>query len=237
MSIRDSWAELETRDRWVMMNKLILSMHWFLFPLYYLPRIFIVNKGWAEAATFLLSALRILVDPTEEFKKIPAKFLLTICTEGNENKIYVEVASETCLWSKIEVGWRKEDSVAIGFGVLSLYNTLLSDYKNVVQCGGSTIYAPKKHVIKKQIEKGFKRHGEICNNVTLLTGAEQMQMMSIVRLYMTLRGPHIYDDDVLLEEFIKFSTTGAKEHICYIALETMEEEEYQRNMFLLEHEK
>ncbi|KAJ8424788.1 LOW QUALITY PROTEIN: hypothetical protein Cgig2_017681 [Carnegiea gigantea] len=153
--------------------------------------------GWAEAATFLLSALRILVDPTEEFKKITAKFLLTTCTEGNENKIYVEVASETCLWSKIEVGRRKEDSVAIGFGVvkgdeedyiidilkrrpLSLCNTLLSDYKNVVQCGVSTIYAPKKHVIKKQIEKGFKRHGEICNNVTLLTGAEQMQMMSIV---------------------------------------------------------
>ncbi|KAJ8424785.1 LOW QUALITY PROTEIN: hypothetical protein Cgig2_017678 [Carnegiea gigantea] len=223
MSIRDSWADLETRDRW----------------------------GWAEA---LLSALRILLDPTEEFKEIPAKFLLTICTEGNENKIYVEVASETCLWSKIEVGRRKEDSVAIGFGVvkgdeedyiidilkrrsLSLYNTLLSDYKNVVQCGVSTIYAPKKHIIKKQIEKGFKRHGEICNNATPLTGAKQMQMMSIIRLYMTLRGPHIYDDDVLLEEFIKFSTTGAKEHICYIALETIEEEENQRNMFLLEHEK
>ncbi|KAJ8424782.1 LOW QUALITY PROTEIN: hypothetical protein Cgig2_017675 [Carnegiea gigantea] len=159
-----------------------------------------MDKGWAEAATFLLSALRILVDPTKEFKKF--------------QQMTIEIMNVLLPKKEMEVGRRKEDNVAIEFGVvkgdeedyiidilkrrpLSLYNTLLSNYKNVVQCGVSTIYAPKKHIIKKQIEKGFKRHGEICNNVTLLTGAEQMQMMSIIRLYMTLRAPHIYDDGIL----------------------------------------
>ena len=60
-----------------------------------------------------------------------------------------------------------------------------------------TIYAPKKHVIKKQIEKGLKRPGEICNHVTILIGAEIGADGVNYLIVQDSRGPHIHDDGIL----------------------------------------
>ncbi|KAJ8424781.1 hypothetical protein Cgig2_017674 [Carnegiea gigantea] len=171
----------------------------------------------AETITFLLSALRVFVDPTEDFKEILAKFLLKICTEGNEFFFfYVEVALETCLWSKIEVGRRKEDRVAVGFGVvkgdeedyitgilkrtpvvIAIHYTTVGLQKASSNVASRTIYAPKKHVVKKQIKKGLKRAGDICNHAALLIGAETYADGVNYWIVQDLTGPHIHDDGIL----------------------------------------
>ncbi|KAJ8439966.1 hypothetical protein Cgig2_013593 [Carnegiea gigantea] len=146
---------------------------------------------WAEAIASLLSALRILVNPTEEYKDIPAKSLLKICTKGTEKEFYVELALETCLWTKIEVGRRKENCAAIGFGtvkgdeedyiisilkrtpvVVVLHYSTFGLQVALSDVVAGTIYAPKRHVIKKQMEKMLKTPGEIGNHAALLIGAE-----------------------------------------------------------------
>ena len=61
----------------------------------------------------------------------------------------------------------------------------------------STIYAPKKHVIKKQIEKGLKRVGDICNHAALLIGVETYADGVNYCIVQDMRGPHIHDDGIL----------------------------------------
>ncbi|KAJ8424783.1 hypothetical protein Cgig2_017676 [Carnegiea gigantea] len=198
------------------MNSLIVLMHGFLLPLHYLPRILIIRVGQRLLHLFSLLFESIFVDPTKEFKEVPAKFLLKICTEGNENKIYVEVALEMCLWSKIEFGRRKEDCMTIEFGVvkedeedytidilkgtpivIALHHISVRLQTALSNVALGTIYAPKKHVIKKQIEKGLKRPREICNHMTFLIGAETGAYGVNYLIVQDSRGPHIHDDGIL----------------------------------------
>ncbi|KAJ8430463.1 hypothetical protein Cgig2_003045 [Carnegiea gigantea] len=165
----------------------------------------------AETITFLLSALRVFVDPTEDFKEILAKFLLKICTEGNEFFFFLCGGG-----IGDEVGQRKENCVAAGFGVvkgdeedyitgilkrtpvvIAIHYTTLGQQKTSSNVASSTIYALKKHVVKKQIEKGLKRAGDICNHAALLIGAETYADGVNYCIVQDLTGPHIHDDGTL----------------------------------------